>query len=180
MLTPPAALEALLFVSAGPVSRETLQSQLSLTEKEFELAVTALEKSLTGHGLMLVVTPDELELRTAPNVAPFIEKMRANELSRDLGKASLETLAVIAYQHAVTRSEIDWIRGVNSAASVRTLLMRGLIEGVEDPKDKRRIRYQLTTEAYAHLGVGGPEELPRYNELRATPLPGEEGSDIPQ
>ena len=54
---------------------------------------------------------------------------------------------------------------MNSSASVRTLLLRGLIEGSEDPTDRRRIRYALTTEALAHLGVKRREELPRYKEL---------------
>lgn len=178
MLTPPAALEALLFVSAVPLSREYVQKQLSLTEQELELAIKALDTSLTGRGLALIVTDTDLELRTAPSTAPFIEKLRTSELSGDLGKASIETLAVIAYQHALARSEIDWIRGVNSAASLRTLLMRGLIEGLEDPTDKRRIRYHLTTDAYAHLGVRGPDDLPRYNELRAATPPKDEGADI--
>ena len=73
--------------------------------------------------------------------------------SRDFGKASMETLAAIAYKSGSTRGEIDWVRGVNSSASLHTLLMRGLIEGREDEHDKRRIRYSLTTEALAHLGL---------------------------
>jgi chromosome segregation and condensation protein ScpB len=43
--------------------------------------------------------------------------------------------------------------------------MRGLVEGHEDEKDKRRIRYTLTTEALAHLGISSLNELPRAEEL---------------
>ena len=78
----------------------------------------------------------------------------------------METFAVIAYQDGATRGEVDWVRGVNSSASLRTLLMRGLIEGREDEADKRRVRYSVTTEALAHLGVTRAEELPRAQELR--------------
>ena len=60
------------------------------------------------------------------------------------------------------------MRGVNSSASVRTLLLRGLIEGREDPTDKRRVRYAVTTEALAHLGLSRLEDLPRYAELSAS------------
>jgi segregation and condensation protein B len=94
-----------------------------------------------------------------------VKKLRENELARDLGKGSLETLAVIAYQSGATRGSIDWVRGVNSSTSLRTLLMRGLIEGREDEKDKRRICYSLTTEALAHLGIARSENLPRFAEL---------------
>ena len=59
------------------------------------------------------------------------------------------------------------MRGVNSSTSLRTLLLRGLIEGREDERDKRRIRYSLTPEALAHLGITRATELPRAAELQA-------------
>ena len=98
-------------------------------------------------------------------VARIRQKLRANEFAHDLGKGSLETLAVIAYQGDATRGEVDWVRGINSTTSIRTLLMRGLINGKEDPSDKRRIRYSLTREALSHLGITRKNELPRYEEL---------------
>lgn len=121
---------------------------------------------------MLVESGSETELRTAPEASVIVKKLRESELTHDLGKASLETLAVIAYRSGLpgqgtTRGEIDWVRGVNSSTSLRTLLMRGLIEGREDEHDKRRIRYSLTTEALAHLGVARAEDLPRAEELGA-------------
>ena len=57
------------------------------------------------------------------------------------------------------------MRGVNSSTSIRTLLLRGLISSEEDPADRRRIRYRVTTEALAHLGVTSLKALPRYGEL---------------
>ena len=126
-----------------------------------------LTESLEGSGVILIETETEVELRTAPEAAALVKKLRESELARDLGKASLETLAVIAYQTGATRGEIDWVRGVNSSTSLRTLLMRGLIEGREDERDKRRVRYNLTTEALAHLGITRAEDLPRATELQA-------------
>lgn len=167
MLTPPAALHALLFTSGEPLSKRQLATLLDLTEKELQTALEALATMLEGSGVALIETPTEVELRTAPEAAALVQKLRENELARDLGKASLETLAVIAYQEGATRGEIDWVRGVNSSASLRTLLMRGLISGREDERDKRRVRYSLTTEALAHLGITREGDLPRAAELRA-------------
>lgn len=167
MLTPPAALHALLFASGEPLEKKRLAALLELTDAELQTALETLAVTLEGSGLALIETPTEAELRTAPEAAPLITKLRESELARDLGKASLETLAVIAYQGGATRGEIDWVRGVNSSASLRTLLMRGLIEGREDERDKRRMRYSLTTEALAHLGVARIEDLPRAAELGA-------------
>ena len=131
------------------------------------MTLAILADSLTGRGIALVETATEAELRTAPDASAIVKKLHESELSRDLGKASMETLAVIAYQTGTTRGEIDWIRGVNSSASLRTLLLRGLIEGREDERDKRRVRYALTTDALAHLGIARAEDLPRASELMA-------------
>lgn len=167
MLTPPAAAHALLFASDGPLEKKQLAKLLGIKDAEVKLVLKALTDSLKGSGVVLVDTDTEVELRTSPQAAPIVKKFRESELARDLGKASLETLAVIAYKTGTTRGEVDWVRGVNSSASLRTLLMRGLVEGREDERDKRRIRYSLTTEALAHLGIANVEELPRAEELGA-------------
>lgn len=167
MLAPAAALHALLFASGEPLPKKRLMALLGIEESGLRGALDALSLSLKGSGIALIETDDEAELRTAPEAADIVKKLRENDLSRDLGKASLETLAAIAYTSGTTRGEIDWVRGVNSSASLRTLLMRGLIAGREDERDKRRIRYSVTTEALAHMGIGSAEELPRVEELRA-------------
>ncbi len=168
MLTPPAALEALLFASGEPLSKKRLTEFLDISPEQLATVIESLKHSLVDRGLALVETDTEVELRTAPDAAELVKKLREDELARDLGKGSLETLAVIAYQGGASRSEIDWVRGVNSSASLRTLLLRGLIEGREDSIDKRRLRYSLTTEAYAHLGVTRESDLPRFEELRSS------------
>ncbi len=172
MLRTSAGLEALLFASGEPIEKQRLTALLGVSSDELTSAIAELEASLRGRGTAVIETATELELRTAPEAAELVKKLRESELARDLGKASLETLAVIAYHPTAsggaTRSEVDWVRGVNSSTSVRNLLLRGLIEGSEDSKDKRRIRYALTTEALAHLGISRTEELPRYGELSAS------------
>ena len=165
MLTPPAAALAILFASGAPLEKKRLATLLGLQETELMVTLTALADSLKGSGIVLVETATEAELRTAPEAVALVKKLRESELARDLGKASLETLAIIAYDDGATRGEIDWVRGVNSSASLRTLLMRGLIEGKEDEHDKRRVRYDLTTEALAHLGLARATDLPRHAEL---------------
>ncbi len=167
MITPPAALNALLFASGEPLEKKQIAKLLDMKESEIAVVIKALSDSLKGSGLVIIETADVVELRTAPEAAFMVKKLRESELSRDLGKASLETLAVIAYQEGATRGEVDWVRGVNSSASLRTLLLRGLIEGREDERDRRRIRYNLTTEALAHLGIRNAGELPRADVLRA-------------
>jgi segregation and condensation protein B len=128
-------------------------------------AAIELHKNLSNRGLALVEAGEEIEIRTTPEAASIIQKLRESELSRDLGKAGLETLAVILYKNGATRSEIDWVRGVNSAAALRSLTLRGLVAREEDATDRRRIRYTTTIEALAHLGVSSVRNLPRYEEF---------------
>lgn len=173
MLTPPSALEALLFANGGPADKKQLAKLLGISDAELAIAIKALIQQLDGRGVSIIETGREIEMRTAPEASVIVKKLRESELSRDLGKASMETLAVIAYQvggAGTTRGEIDWVRGVNSSASLRTLLVRGLIEGREDERDKRRTRYSLTTDALAHLGITRAEELPRAKELMSATI----------
>lgn len=150
------------------MGKKRVLALLDISVGELEQAITDLSEGLSSRGLSLIETREELELRTAAEAADAVKKLRESELSRDLGKASLETLAMIVYRGSATRGEIDWVRGVNSGAAIRTLSLRGLIERSEDAADKRRARYSPTVEALAHLGVSRREELPRYAEFTAT------------
>lgn len=160
-------LEALLFASGEPLTKKRLAAFLDSGADTLEDALNALRIALEGRGLMLIETGDMVELRTSPEAADTIQKLRESELSKDLGKASLETLAIILYKGGATRGDIDWVRGVNSGAAIRSLLLRGLVERTEDIADKRRAFYKPTVDALAHLGAGTLEDLPRYAELHA-------------
>jgi len=117
---------------------------------------------------MVVVDDGRMvELRTAPEAAALIESIQKEESSRDIGKAGLEALAAILYRGPLTRAEIDFIRGVNSSQTLRTLLMRGLIRRVDNPKDERSFLYEPTTELYSYLGIATKNALPKYEETRA-------------
>lgn len=105
-------------------------------------------------------------LATAPEVSGVIEKVRKEELSRDIGKAGIETLSVILYKGPVARSEIDYIRGVNSTFILRNLLIRGLIERISNPKNQRSFLYKPTFELLSFLGISSIEELPKFKAVQ--------------
>ncbi|HRH55991.1 MAG TPA: SMC-Scp complex subunit ScpB [Candidatus Paceibacterota bacterium] len=158
-------LEALLFAVGEPLTKKRIATLLDASSESVGDALNALRITLQDRGLSLIETETEVELRTSPEASNTIQKLRESELSRDLGRASLETLALILYKGGATRGEIDWVRGVNSTAAIRALLLRGLIERTEDASDKRRIRYQATVDALAHLGVAERSALPRFEEF---------------
>lgn len=162
-----AMIEALLFWRAEPISFTELGQALSLDEGSLRTALDTLAGSLMDRGLRLLELNGEVSLVTAPEASELIERMTRDELSKDLGKASLETLSVVLYQGPVGKAEIDYIRGVNSHHSLRSLMVRGLIERVSHPHDQRSFLYRATSDLLAHLGITHLEELPEYAQLRS-------------
>ncbi|MFA6095244.1 MAG: SMC-Scp complex subunit ScpB [Candidatus Paceibacterota bacterium] len=168
-MTLEAKIEAILFWKAEPLGIAKLATLVGADSAEVKDALTRLSASFEGRGITLVISDDEAELRTAPGVSALIEKLTKDELMRDLGKAGLETLSIILYRHPIKRSEIDYIRGVNSSFILRNLLMRGLIERLSEKEGEsgRGYSYKPTIELLSHLGVAKMEDLPDYARVKA-------------
>ncbi len=162
-----AKIEAILFWKAEPVSIKKLATLLNEKPDAIKAGLLELEKNLKGRGLTLVQTDEEVMLGTAKELSPLIEQLTKEELTRDLGKAGLETLSIVLYQGPISRADIDYIRGVNSQFILRNLLIRGLIERVDNPKDSRSYLYKTTLQLLSHLGVAKIENLPEYEKVRA-------------
>ncbi|HVZ76060.1 MAG TPA: SMC-Scp complex subunit ScpB [Candidatus Paceibacterota bacterium] len=159
-------IEALLFALGRPVSRKELISKLDVDISQLELAIREVMRTTAGRGVVCVDDGTTLELRVGAQAAALVERIRKEELSREVGRAGLEALSAILYRGPLTRSEIDFIRGVNSSQTLRTLLMRGLVRKVHNPKDERSFLYEPTTELLAELGVREREDLPDYDAVR--------------
>lgn len=163
-----ARIEALLFYKGEPVSVRFLASTLKVSEDEAWAGVDALEQGLKGarRGIIVLRNGDEVMLGTEPGMGTTIEALLKEELSKDLGKAGLETLAIVLYRGPIVRSEINYIRGVNSNYILRSLLVRGLIEKVEDSTARSTV-YRPTFELLSYMGVSRVEDLPEYDGVRA-------------
>ncbi|PIR85505.1 hypothetical protein COU15_00210 [Candidatus Kaiserbacteria bacterium CG10_big_fil_rev_8_21_14_0_10_45_20] len=159
-------IEAMLFYKGEPIKMSALAQSLSITDEEAKDAVYTLKASLENRGVRVVLEGECVGLATAPDVSSLIAKMRKEELEGPLGKAGLETLAIIIYQGSSTRADIEYIRGVNCSSILRSLTIRGLIERIENPQDKRSFLYRPTTELPATLGVSSLSDLPQFDEFK--------------
>ncbi len=159
-------IESILFFKGEPMHVKTLSEMLDVAIDDVQNAILLLQKELENRGLTLITNGDEVALSTAPHTAPLIEKITKDELVRDLGKAGLETLAIILYKGSASRKEIDSIRGVNSSFILRNLSIRGLVERAENEKGERGYYYKPTTELIAHLGISRLEDLPEYDSVK--------------
>ena len=160
-------IEAILFFKAEPIKISKLAQILEVTETEINQALELLKNSLTNRGLKIILNAEEVELVTAPEISSVIERLTKEELSKDLGRAGLETLSIVLYQGPIAKAMIDHIRGVNSSFILRNLQIRGLVEREVNQKDARSFSYKPTTELLAHLGITTIDELPEIDKVKA-------------
>lgn len=159
-------IEAILFWKAEPISIKKLSTILKKSEDEIKNAILDLRKSLENRGITIVESADEITLGTSNKASELIESLTKEELTKDLGKAGLETLSIIIYQGPISRPEVDYIRGVNSQFIIRNLLVRGLIEKVDNPNDQRSFLYKPTIQLISYLGISKIEDMPEFEAVR--------------
>ena len=160
-LTPDALLEALLFAAPQPLRLETLAEAADLSLEEAESALATLETRFTATGLRLQRSKNRLQIVSAPEAAPHVEKLLGLEVHLRLSQAALETLAIVGYAQPITRPQIEAIRGVSSDSVLRTLLNAGLIEEIGRAETVGRpILYGTTFEFLQQFGLQKPEDLP--------------------
>ena len=160
-----AQLEALLLVAPGPVTLGQLATALEIEPAEVEAGLAGLAADYQERGLRLQRHAGQVQLTTAPEMAPLVERFLGLEATSQLSRAALEALAIIAYQQPVTRPQVDAIRGVNSDGVLKSLLSKGLVQEVgrgEGPG--RPILYSTTPEFLQHFGLSSVTELPPLTE----------------
>jgi segregation and condensation protein B len=157
-------IEGLLFYKAAPLKKSVLAKQFSVSDEDLATALLALRTRLENGALRLLETDSDIQLVTAPTLAPFIEEIRKADVKNDIGKAGAETLAIVLYQGPVSRAEIDRIRGVNSSFILRNLLIRGLVERSSEKKGSGYV-FSVTPSLLAHLGATRKEELTDFAKI---------------
>lgn len=159
-------IESILFWKAEPISIKRLSVLLGENEEAVKASLDELDVMLKERGIRLIRKDDGVAIGTAPEASSLIEKLSKEEFSRDIGKAGLETLSIILFYGPIARRDIDYIRGVNSTFIIRNLLIRGLVERLEDERDQRVFLYKPTFDLLMHLGISKVEDLPDYHSVR--------------
>lgn len=160
-------IESILFIIGEPVSEKKLAKILEVPQEETRKALEELRSDYANRGIVILQKEDEWQFGTSPEHAGLIEHLVKSEFTEELSRAALETLTIVAYRGPLTRHDLDFIRGVNSSFMLRNLLLRGLVERVENPKDARSYLYKISFDFLKHLGLGRVEDLPQYAENRA-------------
>jgi len=121
-------LEALLFASGDPLSKDKIASVMGLSPEEVQNIITQLsiEYANEARGLNIRQVAGGYQLTTKPELIDTVHKLIAQQEVK-LSNAAMETLAIIAFKQPVTRSEMEAIRGVKVDGVVNTLLDANLI-----------------------------------------------------
>lgn len=172
------AIETVLFAYGEPMSSEKLAKLTGAKKEEAMDAINDLKTDYEGRGFVILEKDGTYELGSNPEHAGVIEKLMKSEFSEELTRAAVETLAIVAYKGPLTRAEIEYLRGVNSSFILRNLLMRGLVERIENPKDARSYLYRISFDFLKYMGVSKIEDLQGYEEFRKTSI-GIEGEAKP-
>lgn len=163
------AVEAILAVAQQPVTVRELSATLIVSEHTVEVALDQLYREYNGYDDgQTVHEPRGFELRRVAggwrlyaraDFAPWVAQHVKAQQSAKLSKSALETLSVIAYQQPITKGHVAAVRGANSDAAFRTLLLYGLI--AEAGADSEGLmQYSTTTEFLERMGLNSLAELP--------------------
>lgn len=158
-------VESVLFLADEPLELAHLARIVQSGEERVARAVDALADDCQGRGVRIQRTGSAVQLVTAPEATPFVERFLGVDEDHRLSHASLETLAIIAYKQPISRVTIEAIRGVNCDRALATLKARGLIAEVGRAHSVGRpYLYGTTFRFLEHFGLERPEDLPPLGE----------------
>jgi segregation and condensation protein B len=161
------SIEAVLFVVGDGVSVEYLSEKFSASEEEIISALEDLRAKYSGaSGVHLIKYRKSYQFCTNPAYADKVNEVLNPIREKNLTRAALETMAIVAYKQPITRLEIDEIRGVGSDYAIQILLQSNLIEvvGRKDALGKPLL-FGTTDVFLKRFELDDINNLPSYEEL---------------
>lgn len=165
-----AILEALLFVADTSLTVDRLSEQLPEYERAtIRIALQELRDQYEARhaGIHLVEVAGGWQLRTCPELMPFLARLVKGKPPR-FSPSAMETLAIVAYRQPITRQEIEYLRGVDTGAVLKSLLEKRLIRmlGKKDIPG-RPIIYGTTRDFLEIFNLNDLKGLPTLREMQA-------------
>lgn len=161
-------IEAILFALGREISTEEIANTLGIEEKYIKDSLEKIrEKYNENSGIKLIEVNGMIQLVTNNKYYDQVSKFVENTKRQNLSISAKETLAIIAYNSKITKTEIEAIRGVNSDFAVSRLLECGLVEEVARLNlPGRPAAYSVTNEFLRSCGINKIEDLPDYENIK--------------
>ena len=159
-------IESICFAAGRIVTIEELMIALEISKEDLETIIVSMQEDYKDRGIELIKVENGYELCSKKDYYDYIYPILDKRNKPRLSGASLETLAIIAYNPQITRAEIEAIRGVNTDASIYKLLEYDLIaEAGKLDLPGRPMTYKTTNQFLKMFGyetLKNLPELPRY------------------
>jgi segregation and condensation protein B len=169
-------IESLLFVAEEPLTVEKIKAVLETVDtKTIRAALDGLanQYAARGGGFFLGEVAGGWQLRSRPEFNEYIKRMLQPSPQR-LTKASLETLAIVAYNQPIIRADIEHIRGVDCGGVLRQLMERKLIRVLGRKEIPGRPMIYATTKLFLELfNLKSLKDLPSPKEMEELGAPEE-------
>ena len=164
-------LEGILFVVGDEgINVKDLLDILNISKDELKNLIIELKEDYEkdDRGIRLSILGDAFKLTTKKEHKEYYEKLVDQGELTPLSQASLETLAIIAYNQPITRAEIDELRGVSSAHIIRRLVARNLVKASgKSTLPGRPNLYATTSDFLDYFGLSTINDLPKLDEEEA-------------
>ena len=165
-------LETALLCAQSPMTVRDLLPLFddNLTADSIKLILNQLQQDWTSRGLELVCVATGWRFQSKPELKHYLDRLHPEKPPR-YSRASLETLAIIAYRQPVTRGDIEDIRGVTvNSLTIKQLEDRGWIEAIGHRETVGRPTLFATTKQFLDdLGLASLDQLPITDEGGSIP-----------
>lgn len=165
-------IEASLFVLGKTVSikslKETVLVNFSVTRVKIKAAIEELQQDYQGRGVELISVAGGYRFQTIEALSPYLQPLWQEKAAK-YSRATLETLAVIAYRQPVTRGDIEFVRGVAvSSHTIKSLTDRQWIKTVGHKEVPGRPALYATTDIFlAYFGLERLADLPPLTDTES-------------
>ena len=167
-----AVLEGLLFVvGEDGLDIEEISNILEIKKDEVKELINELQNDYqkSERGIRIDFLGNKIKLTTKEEHNSYYQKLLTKENSNNLSQASLETLAIIAYNQPITRIGVDNLRGISNKQIIRKLVAKGFIkESGRSNLPGRPILYETTSEFLDYFGLASLDDLPNMRDFLET------------
>ena len=155
-------LHSLLFYTGRKIRKSTLYKKYNFPNSELDIIIDQLKEYTKESGVVLIDDGEYIVLTHPSECLDFIESITQKEYTSNLSQTSKEILSLILYAGPISKVNIDFLRGVNSQYTIRQLMIRGLIQEIEQ-KSKCKF-YTVTVEYMAHIGIKETNQAKNYEK----------------
>ena len=168
-------VEALIFASDKALTQQEVTEMLALaleTPVEPERIATCIEAIMEKYEaeyypFHLIQTGGGYQFLTKKQYHNTVLKLNGEKHIKKLSAAAMETLSIIAYKQPITKSEIEYIRGVSADYSIQKLLEKELIviSGRNEDMIGKPLIYNTSKNFMDYLGINSPAQLPQLKDI---------------